>query len=618
MLSRKNAFEYFAISVFVISLIYALAAGVIALGDGQEYPYLQGGIFLMLLLGAWLALNTGVALVARLDPQRHLRGAAKTRVGEKALVAFVLAVGTALRLLVVWNLPMQVASDYKTYYDIADLIAKGTLRTDGPGYCDYIAMFPHVYGYPCVLSLLFRIFGTSVCTAQIFNVVLSMLTVFLVYLTAKLAGGRLCGLVALVLSAFWPSQILYVNMVAGEYLFSFMLMVGLYVFVDTVKDLSRDARHPVTGVLLHVFLGIWLAMTAAIRPMALLLLVTVAICTLFERVRIPVRLTKDQPVSLVFLSKGWMRCITVIAVYLLTSALITVGITNAVDKDLASGTTSFGYNLLVGLNTESEGGWNQEDADYLYATLEETGDATQAHMACRDLAIKRLGDVKGILNLFLYKFQVLWMNDDYGTTWNLLFMDQQGTLTPELESFLYWIRGWGNIFYLLVLALSLVAGVTFWQKGASLAYPFMLMYLGTVAMHLLLENQNRYHFHTLYMLAILAAFGVRGVCEAGRVRVQQRQEERRLIAKQKREDAQKREALLLEEENLIRLRREAMNSRFDMESALKKGYITVRVSKACEDGCAAVHGLSQADRLAVKDAEPHMSAEGPLREAAGE
>ena len=583
MLSRKNLFQYFAISVFILSLIYILAGGIFSLGQGQEYPYLLSGVFLALLLLGWLMLNGGSSLIARVDPNRRLREFSWMKGAEIAFALIVLAAAAILRIRVVQTMPMQVESDYKTYYEIADLLVRGTLRTEGPGYCDYISLFPHVYGYPFALSLVFRIFGTSVKTALYFNVALSVLTAFIAYRTARLAGGRLCGAAVLLLTAFWPSQILYINMVASEYLFSCMLMFAMYLFVKSIKDYDSDTEHPTAGVVLHVLLGAWLALTAAVRPMALLLIITIVICVGFERLRLPVRLTKDQPVSLVFLSKGWMRCFLIIAVYAALSALISIGISNTIDRDLASGTTSFGYNLLVGLNTESEGGWNQADTDYLYAALDATGSASEAHLACRDLAIQRLRDVKGILNLFFYKFQVLWMNDDYGTTWNLLFMNQQGTLTASREGFLYAVRGMGNVFYLLVVAFAAIEGIFLWKRGCGLAYPFLLMYLGTAAMHLLVENQNRYHFHALYMLAILAALGVRDICGASRVRVQQRLEERRTLAQQKQEDAMKEKALLQEEEHLTELRQEAMRSRFDMRDALETGFITVRVSQACLD-----------------------------------
>ena len=583
MLSRKNLFQYFAISVFVLSLIYILAGGILSLGEGQEYPYLQSGVLLALMLLGWLLLNGGSGLIARIDPGRRLRDFPWTRGAETAFALLILIAAALLRIRVVQTMPMRPESDYRTYYEVAGLLARGALRTEGPGYCDYIALFPHVYGYPFALSLVFRIFGTSVEAALYFNVALSLLTVFLCWRTARLAGGRLCGAAALLLTALWPSQILYINMVASEYLFSFMLMFAMYLFVLSIRECGADARHPAAGVLLHVFLGGWLALTAAVRPMALLLIITIVICLLFERLRLPPRRTEDQPVSLVFLSRGWMRCFLVIAVYLGAGALISAGITNAVDRDLASGTTSFGYNLLVGLNVESEGGWNPEDADYLYAALDATGSASEAHLACRDLAIQRLRDVKGILNLFLRKFQELWMNDDYASTWNLLFMKQQGTLTASRESFLYAARGAGNIFYLLALSLAAMEGIYLWRRGAGLAYPFLLMFLGTAAMHLFVESQNRYHFHALYMLAMLAAFGARDICGESRARVLERLKERRSLAQQKQEDAMKKEALLREEQHLAELRRQAMQSRFDLRDALEKGYVTVRVSGAYAD-----------------------------------
>lgn len=584
MLPRKNSFGYFAISVYILSLIYMLAGGVMTLGDGSEYPYLQSGLFLILLLGGWLLLSGGSGLLARLDGEGRLRRLPWLKYVEALAVVAVLGLGTLLRVLVARTMPMRPASDYQTYYEVAELLAKGTLTADGPGYCDYIAMFPHVFGYPFALSLVFRLLGgASVATAQNFNILLSVATSFIAYRTVRLAGGRLSGMVALLLTAFWPSQIIYVNMIASEYLFSFLLMLSIHLYVRTLRiDVAHESR-PVWGVCEHILLGVCLAAAAAVRPMALLLIITILICTGFEKGRLPVRLSGDQPISLIFLSKGWLRCFLILLVYLAVNALMTIGATNAVDRDLASGSTSFGYNLLVGLNEASDGGWNQEDADYLYAALERTGSASEAHLACLDLAVQRLGNAREMINLFLHKFQVLWANDDYGTTWNLLFMDQQGTLTPERERLLLAVRGWGNLFYLLVISLAAIEGIYLWQRGPGIAYPFLLMVLGTVALHLLVENQNRYHFHALYMLAMLAALGVRHVCEASRARVQQRLEERRMAARLALEDSEKRKALLREEERLVRLRQEAMRSQFDMKAALEKGLVTVRVTRVCAD-----------------------------------
>lgn len=579
---KKSAFSYFVIILYLIGIIYILVCGVNTLGEGQEYPYMLQGIFLVLFVVIWLLLNAAAGIAARLEWEDIIRLKKKQfRILEIVAVLAVLVAAAYVRVLYVREMPMKPESDFKTYYEIADLMKRGILREEGVGYCEYIAMFPHVFGYPYVLATVFRIFGTSVEVAQNFNIVLAVATTYIIYRIAKLTAGRIAGLTALVLTAFWPSQILYSNQVAGEYLFSFLLMLCLYIFMFTMKKCHAEQKHPVFGVLLHALLGILLAFTACVRPMALILLITVILCIFLQKMWIPVRKIADQPISLVILSKGWMRCAVVLLTYICVSKFCTMGIEYTIGQPLASSGASFGYNLLVGLNQESQGGWNQEDADYLYAAMDRSGSATEAHLACRDLAIRRLKESpEGIFNLFVYKFRVLWSNDDYGSTWSILFMDQQGNLTKEREQFLYSIRDFSNIYYLLVVAFSAVGGIFLWKKGNGLLYPFCLIFVGTVGMHLFVENQNRYHYHALFMFALIAGCTVKDIYSMNRSKVLCIREEKERLRQQKAEDQEKRRRILLEEEELTKLRQEAMKSQFDMRSALEDGYIKVSVSEA--------------------------------------
>jgi hypothetical protein len=585
---KKNIFSYFVIGIYLISVLYLISSGISTLGTGQEYPYLLQGILLVALLLIWLMINGIAGISIRLDIEKRLAGKEKwLKLIEFVLVFLVMTAALILRIKYIQAMPMKPESDFKTYYEIADLLKKGTLIKDGPGYCDYIAMFPHVYGYPYLLSIVFGIFGTSVQTAQYFNIVLAVLTVFLVYRTGRIAGGRGCGLVCLVLAAFWPSQIVYINMVASEYLFSFLLILSLYMFIKTLKEYSGDTRYPVRGVLLHILLGAVLAVTSAVRPMALILLITIIICIFTQKMKIPARLPKDQPLTLRILEKGWFRCLIVAVVYFSISSFISLGISYTVDEELASGSASFGYNLLVGLNEESYGGWNQEDADYLYDSFDQTGSATEAHLACRDLAVMRLQrSPEGMLNLFVHKFQILWSNDDYGSTWNILFMDQQGTLTKARETFLYEIRDINNIVYLIVVAFAGIGGIFLWRRGNGINYPFVLVFVGTLGMHLFVENQNRYHYHVLFMFILMAGYTVKEIYEMNRQKIMMTKSEDQYKRSDQIENQKKIEELRKEEEELIKLRQEAMQIKFDMKSALEKGLITVSVSEAYKENIA--------------------------------
>ena len=185
----------------------------------------------------------------------------------------------------------------------------------------------------------------------------------------------------------------------------------------------------------------------------------------------------------------------IIIPYLIVSSFITTNIEATINKELPSASTSFGYNLLVGLNAESKGGWNDEDAKLLYDSMEATGSATQAHITCRDLALIRLTSYpQKIFNLLIEKYELLWGNDDYGSTWNIAFLQEQGELTQARSDFLYNSRDYNNIIYLSTIFFSLIALIYLMKKEGSYVYILILIYLGTAGMHLFVESQNRYHY----------------------------------------------------------------------------------------------------------------------------
>ena len=70
---RKNVFSYFVIILYITAVLYILISGVTALGEGQEYPYLLQGVFLVMLLAVWLALNGITGMLARFDIGNRLK-----------------------------------------------------------------------------------------------------------------------------------------------------------------------------------------------------------------------------------------------------------------------------------------------------------------------------------------------------------------------------------------------------------------------------------------------------------------------------------------------------------------------------------------------------------------
>ena len=123
-------------------------------------------------------------------------------------------------------------------------------------------------------------------------------------------------------------------------------------------------------------------------------------------------------------------CIVLVLVcYLVTGSVINRAISDIIGEQPASGLYASGYNLMVGLNTQSNGLWNETDSEFFAQAYDATKSATGAHQACMEVAAQRIqSEPENVLNLMVYKFRDLWRTDDFGIDWNLLWTEQQGTL----------------------------------------------------------------------------------------------------------------------------------------------------------------------------------------------
>ena len=585
MIFKKNWFYQLSISLSIIGMLYILICGFSSLGEGQEYSYLPKGILLLTLFGVWLLVQLLAHLSARFGLAKRLSKNKKwVLIVEAVFVVVVLAGALTLRIIAIQQLPMKPASDYKTFYEIAELLKNGTLLEEGKGYCNYIAMFPHVIGYCFILKTAFTWFGTSVVVGQYVNIAFSVATVFLAYRIGRKLGGRITGIIGLLGTAFWPSQILYVTMLSAEYAFTFLLYACILLFISLVKDYDENTEKATRAIVLHVVLGIMIALTAAIRPMAIIFLLAIIICLFPLKMKLPNIPRNDIPLKLRLLEKGWLRCILIIVPYMIISGSITTNIEMTINKTLPSSSTSFGYNLLVGLNTESIGGWNDNDADLLYSSMEKTGSASQAHITCRDLAFVRLTtNPKGMLNLFIEKYELLWGNDDYGSTWNISFLKEQGELTPDRSDFLYKIRDYNNIIYIVTIFFGLIAMIYFLNKKGSFAYILSLIFLGTAALHMFVESQNRYHYFVLQAFVLLAGMGIHFIFEDKKkyaMNLDKNKSQKIMLEEINKKKLESQEMI---EEKITEIREEILSNTFDMKEALKNGHVIMTVSQAYAD-----------------------------------
>ena len=252
----------------------------------------------------------------------------------------------------------------------------------------------------------------------------------------------------------------------------------------------------------------------------------------------------------------------VLVCYLVTGSVINRAISDIIGEQPASGLYASGYNLMVGLNTQSNGLWNETDSEFFAQTYDATKSATGAHQACMEVAAQRIqSEPENVLNLMVYKFRDLWRTDDFGIDWNLLWTEQQGTLTPELRSLLESIRPIGRVMYMAVLLFAALGAMEAWRRRLApnaMILICMLFFLGTALSHMLLETQVRYHYNMIPFLILLAAWTVRSWSKTAAEK-----EDIRVIYVDRPENAEEKKD----------------NIHFDMAKAIAEGHIHVSVTE---------------------------------------
>lgn len=128
-------------------------------------------------------------------------------------------------LLILW-VKTEPFSDFKYYFDLANQIKSG--GSYGNTYTSI--------GYPILLGLVFKIFGGYLIVAKIFNLILFMISGILVYNIIKYINLKeIYNKTLFMLFMIYPNNILYVNIVSSEMLFTCLLLLIIYIYISEFK-----------------------------------------------------------------------------------------------------------------------------------------------------------------------------------------------------------------------------------------------------------------------------------------------------------------------------------------------------------------------------------------------
>lgn len=156
--------------------------------------------------------------------------------------------------------------------------------------------------------------------------------------------------------------------------------------------------------------------------------------------------------------------------------------------------------FVLGLNHETTGTYSNDDAAYV-SQFEIGEERNQVELA---LMKERISD-SDILNLFVKKFYFMWGSDD-----DLIMWSTAHFTTLEYSSTLQFLE---RVIYILMMFFGALSGGKLIRDYTNnrmnpAVLLFVLLILGYVAIHLLIEIQTRYRYFIMPSFIILQSYGI--------------------------------------------------------------------------------------------------------------
>ncbi len=395
----------------------------------------------------------------------------------------------ALNFLWVLLIRIEPFSDYDEYWQVARALTYGTPIPDAW----YVAMYPHILGTASFLSLLIRLFGPSVFAVTAVNVLLTSLSCLLVWRIGRelLPDGG--AFLAALLWAVTPGKMMLGSLVFSEPLYTFLILLFLLLFLRLSGRMrvEKGGRAPVGAIAGLALLGLLLAAIQIVRPIAVILLIALALWMLFLR-----GAEEKNP----RLWAAWIAAAAcMFGLYSITTSAWNRHLETVLDQEIASVPW---YNIYVGLNAASDGQYTDADMDLLTAYLNRGQTADEAQKSMIPHIRERLASGIDFPRLLSAKLLAFLGNDELGG-YTYRF--------TRSERFVKICMVIGNIFYYGVFLAGMGGLVRMFRSRAlSPGLLLPLFFLGLTLAHMLVEVSNRYHYSLIPILIIFAAAGFCG------------------------------------------------------------------------------------------------------------
>ncbi|ENQ3106836.1 glycosyltransferase family 39 protein [Bacillus cereus] len=378
------------------------------------------------------------------------------------------------RFIWILKIPTPIESDFALMYEAAVQAAHGNY---GFSSSPYFTTWVYQLGFTMYQAFVIKLFGNHIFILKLLNVLYCTGTTLCVYgITSKIFNewaGRIAGL----LYAFYIPSIMMSSVLTNEHLATFLFYLGFYLLVSLHNKYT------------WIFVGIALAFGDIMRPLGSFVLLAVIIYLFIHEF-----LGKDKKTMFTTTKKLIGILFVFYAVhYIVSSIFIATGVT----KYPLSNRDPL-WKFVIGFNSETTGTYSMSDAEKI--TSLEIGEERKAIEM--KLIKERIADKEKLFTLFGDKFSSMWGDIDSAGYWSLNQLNKKELIdtSMEYEKYVYMATMLFGVIGLLSLLFT---------KQKNLQYTlFLLLIIGYIAVHFLIEIQTRYRYFIIPSFFIIQSYGI--------------------------------------------------------------------------------------------------------------
>lgn len=394
---------------------------------------------------------------------------------NKYVKYLVIIIPIIIRVILIFlNYPSPV-SDEATFYDVAKTLSIGEKAVER-----YIATFPYLYGYISFLSYIFKLFGISIKSAILFNVILDLIGALFCFMTLKKISSKKMAYIGLIIWLYNPMNIIWCTKILPVIIVNVFLIITMYVFMTLTKNFDNKKRYLYSGLT-----GLCLGITNCFRPIMIIFIIAVILYYVYLFL---------QQKKLVYLMSS---LILIIIPYILIGIINTKIVENYSGYKIEG--SSGGWSLYVGSNYQSEGVWF-EDKDFSKQLYSDDFSPSKLH---NFFTVKAINNYKnnGLKNfiLLLKKGKVLSSNNNEYTY--DAFTAKNVNKVCRLILKLYIDFTW----YFSIILILVSSIKRFYKKDDNILLAMVLI-LGFFGSNLFVEVSPRYFTPCLVPITLIMAY----------------------------------------------------------------------------------------------------------------